>query len=78
MAGYRILLHSQDPHAEERACVVRSAHGMVARCAAACGAVLTVETPHIHLLHSRDQYEGYCSEGCALKGVAYLQRSGRL
>lgn len=75
--AYRIILHSEDPLAAERACVVRPAHGMVARCAAACGTVLTVETPHIHLLY-RDQYEGYCSEGCALKGVAYLQRSGRL
>lgn len=74
---YRIVLHSQDAALTERACVVRPQHGLVARCAAGCGTVLDVDALHVHLLYGK-HYEGYCSEGCAIKGIKYLTRIGRL
>lgn len=70
---YQVMLHADDPDAQARACVVRPAHGLVARCAAACGTVLDAETPHIHVV-SHDEYEGYCSEGCAIKRLGRLER----
>jgi len=71
---YRILLHADDPLRHTRACVVRPDLGLVARCAAACGAMLNAETPHIHVVDDHGEYEGYCSEGCAIRGLARVER----
>ncbi len=68
----QIVLHSNDPKASQRACYTRTQHGLVARCSGCGIEVLTPETPHIHLLYGRGKYEGYCSEGCAMRGAKRL------
>jgi hypothetical protein len=37
--------------------------------------VLDAGTPHIHVVDDHGEYEGYCSEGCAIRGLARLDRS---